>query len=596
VTADSKARLLKNAERYILQGKIQQAILEYSKIVDLDPHDVLILNTIGDLYLRQNKIAEANKYFSQVAENYVQYNFPLKSIAVYKKILKTDPNNLDINLTVASLYARQGLNVDARNQYMLIAALLEQEGKSKESLGVYEKIAALDPSKPDIQRKLAMLYLEAGARDEAYAHFAYAARAQVQAGDLAEAVISFEQAMQLAPSDEDAMSDFLECCIKVKNLQPALQQLLRSVEIAPQNLNLQEMLGRAYLESGDYEAADRTFRPVVSMDESRYKNLFPLVRALIDRRAYDRAITTLDQIIPILISRRETDRAAGLYRLILQRRPNYIPALSKLASLYFAAGDQSRYLQTMNEIADLHLNEKRTVEVRECLENILQADPENERCREMHRLTFMEAHPNTPYVPPVKSLESSAQAEPILARRGAAYSTKESSSDIVEVDLLLNYGLKEKALKLLLALEMRDPDNQEVRNRLRSLYNADKKFAEAAARSRNAEVDLSSDMEDALFSGDRQPTAGEMIFEPQLTQEALQEVPDDFPGAPSKSIQEQLREVDFYIRLGFNDEALGKLGEIAKINPNHPELAERYQKLSQTKQTASAAPDGIGHR
>lgn len=53
VAADSKAKFLHDAERYVLHGKVQQAIGEYLKIIRFDPNDVLILNTIGDLYLRQ---------------------------------------------------------------------------------------------------------------------------------------------------------------------------------------------------------------------------------------------------------------------------------------------------------------------------------------------------------------------------------------------------------------------------------------------------------------------------------------------------------------------------------------------------------------
>jgi tetratricopeptide (TPR) repeat protein len=653
LTADSKAKLLEDAERYILQGKIQPAISEYLKIVDLDPKDVLILNTIGDLHLRQNRTSEANKYFSQVAENYVQNNFLLKAIAVYKKILKTDPKNVEVNSTVASLYAKHGLSIDARNQYMRVAALLEQEGRTKEYLDVYEKIVELDPSNSDMLRKLAALHLEAGAVDKARVHLIGAARAQVRAGDLAGAVNSFERAMQLAPLDEDAMRDFLECCIKMKNLQPALQQLVKSVEMAPQNLDMREMLGRAYLESGDHKAAERAFQMVVSMDESRYANFFLIAQAFLNQEAYDQAINSVDQIVPILISRRETERAAGFYGLILQRRPKYIPALLKLASLYSATGDQSSYLQTMGEIADCYLSEKRPAAALQYLEKILQADPESEQYRELHRRAFMEANPNSPYVPPVELQESASEAKPIPVERDAAYSSTGSSSagsspDIVEVDLLLNYGLKEKALNLLLTLEKRDPCNGEIRSRLISLYKSEKKFAEAAEQclllailhrranneelaqnclaeakqldpdtavkeadleafaSRNgivaepppgtpssaamlnpdSEVDLSSDLLDVFFSGDQQSEAGEMVTEPQPMQEAMQEVPDDFASAPSKSLQDQLQEVDFYIRLGFNDEALGKLNEIAKINPNHPELAERYGKLGQTKETA----------
>ena len=302
MTADNKAKLLEDAERYVLRGKIQPAILEYQKIINLDPHDIHILNTIGDLYLRQNRISEANDYFFQVAETFVREHFLLKAIAVYKKILITDPDNLEINLKVAELYAKQGLSFDARNQYLQVAALLEREGKTAEYLDVCEKIVELDPSNMDIRQKLSALYLDAEENDKAQVHLLGTARAQVRADDLTGAVDSFERAMQLAPLDEDAMRDFLDCCKRTKNLQPVLKQLIASVETAPQNVDMQEMLGRAYLENGDWEEADKAFQTVISLDESRYENYFLMAQFFIDREEYDRAIDFLEYIIPILIS------------------------------------------------------------------------------------------------------------------------------------------------------------------------------------------------------------------------------------------------------------------------------------------------------
>ena len=128
---DDKTKTLRGAERFVLQGRIPQAIAEYLKIVRSDPSDILTLNTIGDLYLRQGRVEEANKVFAQVAESYVRNNFLLKAIAVYKKILNVDPQNLEINTTLASLLAKQGLNVDARNQYMCVADLLAQSGRKR---------------------------------------------------------------------------------------------------------------------------------------------------------------------------------------------------------------------------------------------------------------------------------------------------------------------------------------------------------------------------------------------------------------------------------------------------------------------------------
>jgi len=88
-----KMKLLAGAEKYALQGKIRQAIAEYLKVIETDPEDNAVLNTIGDLYLRQSDGATANRYFLRVAENYAEGGFFLKAIAVYKKVLNSNPDD-----------------------------------------------------------------------------------------------------------------------------------------------------------------------------------------------------------------------------------------------------------------------------------------------------------------------------------------------------------------------------------------------------------------------------------------------------------------------------------------------------------------------
>lgn len=652
MTADSKAKILQDAERFILHGKVQQAIGEYLKIISLDPNDVLILNTIGDLYLLQNDNSEANRYFSQVADNYVHNNFFLKAIAVYKKILAADPNNLQINLTMASLYAKQGLSVDARNQYLRVAALFEKDGKTRESLAAYEKIVELDPSNSAVCRKLAELYQTEGAQEKAQAHWTSAARAQVKAGDLPGAMDSYERALRVAPLDVGAMRGFLECCLKMGKPKPALEQLTKAVEMAPQNLDVREMLGRAYLTIGNPEAATKAFQVLVSMDESRCDNFFPVAQALIDKDAYDQTLSLMDAIVPILITRRETEKAARVYKSILQRQPKHIATMTRMAALCSATGDHSSYLEILDQIADYYLSVKNPVEALPYLEKIIQADPESDKHRKLHHQAFMEAYPDTPYVLRVEPKKSSSETGTASVQMDSAASDDGNQSAIVEVDLLLNYGLMDKALSLLQNLETRDPYDKEVRTRLLSLYKTEKKYTEAAEqclllaalhrRTKNEEVaqgylteakqlapdmaayeteleafarrngivddapsgnpslagtlnpdeelDLSSDLLD-FFSGDQESAGGE-DSEPQAIQEVIAEgYPQGaYSQAPSKSIPEQLQEVDFYIRLGFNDEALAKLNEIARISPNNPDLALRYQKLGETEPVTVPQP------
>lgn len=646
MAADSKAKLLQEAEKYVLSGKVPQAIGEYLKIVKLDPNDVLILNTIGDLYLRQKQISEASKYFSRVAEHYARNNFFLKALAVYKKILSANPNDLEINATMASLYAKQGLSIDARNQYLKIVALLENAGRSGEILIIFEKIVELDPGNAVIQQKLAELYYAAGSDKQAHTCWTAAARAQLKARDVAGAMASIQRAIELDPLDAKAIESLLECCRKTRDFTPAFDQLKKSITLAPQNMDLREMLGQAYLETDDLEMATKAFQAVFMIDESRYEGFFAVTQAMINKDDCDQAANILDTVIPILITRRETERAAELFRQILQRCPMHIFALNRMADIYSATGDQPHYLETLDIIADHYMETNSPAEALECLEKIIQANPESEKHRNLHQQAFTEAHPNTPYVAPEVPPEAAAAPNPISSSSQLETTSGETSPEIVEVDLLLNYGLKEKALRLLQSLEIREPGNKDMRTRLMHLYKADNKYAEAAkqclllaalcrmvkneeaaqtyiAEARqmapdmdeyaqdlmefarlngifaesmtnsapadapikaDGEVDLSADLMDIFFAGG--PHAG--IEEdsglqpiPEISEESAIEdyAEESQQQPPARSAQEQLQEVDFYIRLGFHDEALAKLKEIAKLNPDNPELAARYQKL-----------------
>ncbi len=96
------------------------------------------------------------------------------------------------------------------------------------------------------------------------------------------------------------------------------------------------------------------------------------------------------------------------------------------------------------------------------------------------------------------------------------------------------------------------------------------------------EVDLSGDLSELFFKDS--PAAREPDLGDPSAAAPRQTIPDEFPqeipaGPAPESMEEQLQEVDFYIRLGFHDEARVKLDEIAETAPGSSELASRYHLL-----------------
>ena len=87
----NKQKVLSAAEKFVQQGKLQNAITEYEKIIKADPKDLTVLNTVGDLYSRIGESDHAIECFKSVGDAYAEQGFTVKAIAMYKKLSKLRP-------------------------------------------------------------------------------------------------------------------------------------------------------------------------------------------------------------------------------------------------------------------------------------------------------------------------------------------------------------------------------------------------------------------------------------------------------------------------------------------------------------------------
>src|SRR5688572_30371253 len=84
---------LRNAEKFLRQGKVEPAIAEYVRLVMDQPEDWNSANALGDLYVRSGQIDKAIGQFIRIADNLIERGFLQKAGAVYKKVLRLKPEN-----------------------------------------------------------------------------------------------------------------------------------------------------------------------------------------------------------------------------------------------------------------------------------------------------------------------------------------------------------------------------------------------------------------------------------------------------------------------------------------------------------------------
>jgi len=152
-----KHKILRAAEKYVLDQKFSAAIGEYRKLLELEPDEPTLLNIVGDLLVRQGKPQEALKNFQKVIEIFLNLGFASKAIAMLKKTLWIAPQDMLARESLADLYHKQGLQFDAVRELRHLVEHYEENDNVDRALHFLKRIGSISPDNPEIPLRKAEL-------------------------------------------------------------------------------------------------------------------------------------------------------------------------------------------------------------------------------------------------------------------------------------------------------------------------------------------------------------------------------------------------------------------------------------------------------
>jgi tetratricopeptide (TPR) repeat protein len=151
-------QILKKANDLEIKGKVEEAIEEVRKAVDINPEDGNLYNRLGDLYLKLDQKDESLDNFRKGVEAFRRDNFPRNALALGKKILRNDPDGFDMYYTIADLLVELDEKPDAA-QYMF--EYIEKQAKQdrkEEALNAVEYLKTLEIRDDKIQNRIIECY------------------------------------------------------------------------------------------------------------------------------------------------------------------------------------------------------------------------------------------------------------------------------------------------------------------------------------------------------------------------------------------------------------------------------------------------------
>jgi tetratricopeptide (TPR) repeat protein len=372
-----RAKTIQAAERFVKAGKLIEAVKEYQKLADDNPRDMNVVNKLGDLLVRAGRNGEALKHFVRIADFYARDGFFLKAIAMYKKVTKLDPTNVEGQQRLAAMYAQQGLASDAKAQYVLLADQLIRQNQAPAAADALRRVLEIEPENPKARQSLAELLGKGGKADEAAREFCHLARAAAARGDIAAAVDAVRRGVDANPGLPGLGALLLSIVVR---LQAAPPPLVAAVEKMARQAGRSAMallvLAETLRRSGKASEADEAFRRLAAGvegdDDLNSEALVQLARhhdthGRPDEAwdALDRAISRADQgagpapatMLDDFLARHADHRQALARRGEIAARAGdaaaEVAALRRLAPLYAATGERDRAAAAVERVATL---------------------------------------------------------------------------------------------------------------------------------------------------------------------------------------------------------------------------------------------------
>ncbi len=478
----NKQKVLASAEKFVQQGKLQNAVKEYEKVLRADPKDLTVMNTIGDLYSRLGDQDKAIECFKGVGDAYATQGFTVKAIAMFKKLTKLK-TSLDSVLRLAELYTQQGLFNDARAQYLQVAEEFLRAGELTQAVRIFQKTLEMDPENVAMRTRLAEVYVRLGKKEEAWGIFAAAAESLRRRGALGAAEEIAQRMLSLDPTNKEALLLRGRLAFDSGDMAGAIQNLEKVSNLDTHSEGLQT-LQQAYAKTGRLPDAGPLAAKLLSVHND-VSGILSHGDSLIRTGRFEDALKLYDEHSDRLLAAEPAKITDILHSAIGHVREN-IGSLEIVLKLLQKSGEQTHFTEVYELLAHAYVQSGQLEKARDFYLRLTQLEPQNQ----LHVRNYQQVVSKLGTIDPsqklitaeegsllVEELEATA---PFIEQRYPDDVALVVRAALTDAELFVSYNLPEKALEPLVATAPKAPRDLRLRQRLASLHSRAGRFAEAA--------------------------------------------------------------------------------------------------------------------
>jgi diguanylate cyclase (GGDEF)-like protein len=465
------SRRFEKAEKFLQKGRADSALEEFLGILRDDPENDAVRQATADLYLTLGRKKEMIAMLGELFNRQVITGDGAKATITYKKLARFAPPLPEQTWRYGQLI-EPGNQREALQAYESALSGFTGQRRKPEAFEVLKRIVTLD-AKIDNLWRLAEFATDLG--DGKVAAEAYLQVAETEEKGGGNAANWYERAFKSDPKNPAVALAWGRTVLEQGDAETAvsiLEPLAKTPETA--SPEAKDLLARGLLAAKRLKEAEPYVWELFVENPTRIHQVANLIASLIDAQQGAEAVVVARKLETDQRRKGERRSFVTLMKDIVEKHSSPPEVLEYMVELFNSSNRETEYCQTLLKLFDVYTGSGNFAKAAECLDRAAEVD------------AYESGHQGR-----LESLRGKIDAkrfEAIASRFAPSKQTQENSTQpglndesvetsglqdlILQAEILMQYGMRGKAMERLQKIQALYPNEEERNDDLRRLYMA----------------------------------------------------------------------------------------------------------------------------
>ncbi len=460
------ARQIEKAEKLLQKGKSAEALEIYLQVLTLDPANDTVRAMAADLCLSVQRTADATQLLGELFDHQIQANDATRASLTYKKLARFANPTWHQKLRFGQLLESSNRKL-ALETYNNALEDLTKVGSKPDCLIVLRKIVAFDPAEPNLVR-LGELCSELGENKEAAsAFFRLGQMAETTGGNASQ---WYERAYAEDATDPQIALAYARILLSQDQAGAVIFIVQPFIASGSFSNELRDVYAKALLGTNQLVEAEPYIWQQFEENQAMLPDVANLIGLFLDAEQDKEAVALARKLEQLQRRRGERKTFASMMQDIAAKHRPSSELLEFMSELFNASNRETDYCQTLLKLFDLHYGMANYAKAAECLDRAVEVDiyePGNQKRLESLRGKIDDAR----FQVIASRFSGMNQSTPEPAKTGETALGASTLQDLMlQAEILVQYGMRGKALERLQRIQELFPHEEEHNQELQRLY------------------------------------------------------------------------------------------------------------------------------